>query len=101
MNAKTNNGAIKVFIPRDFQGPLSLVNGNGTSKLSDEVTARTTSFSDVRQEKKCFVGDLSTWKEKDWQGDEIRLESRNGAIKVFYIDEVQPAGTSFWSRLFQ
>jgi hypothetical protein len=48
------------------------------------------------------VGDLSDWTEDEegWTGDEVTLTTKNGRVKVLYVDEAQsPPSRGFFSRV--
>ncbi|KAF8918864.1 hypothetical protein CPB85DRAFT_1279114 [Mucidula mucida] len=101
LDVSSQNGGVRVYIPRDFQGPIAITHGNGSVKLSDQVAAATSAFTDVNKVTRCFIGDLRLWKEGDWDGDELIAESRNGGIRVYFNDEPPPPPTlSFFSKLF-
>lgn len=36
----------------------------------------------------------------DWNGDEVKVVSRDGRIGIRYVDEVEPMKSGFFSRIF-
>jgi len=48
-----------------------------------------TTLSETDCTRLCFVGDVSGWRadEEGWKGDEVRLTTKHGRIKVLYVDE--------------
>lgn len=88
----SRNGQVKVCIPRSFCGPVSATTENGTVKVSRAVAARQTPFNYINDTNKSFIGDASGYLEKggkNWHGDELILESKNGSIKISYDDELE------------
>jgi hypothetical protein len=49
-----------------------------------------TVLSHVSGTQRCFVGDMSSWVDRDeeWHGDEILASSHNGRVRLSYVDEV-------------
>lgn len=118
LTATSHTGAVYVYIPRSFHGPISVSTSYGFIKFSDELKKNTTTFADG-QAKKCFVGDYAGYvdqgdgereREEGWDG--LRLESTYGAVMVYYADEWETKerqkaekrkmneGKSFFSRIF-
>lgn len=116
LTAISHTGAVYVYIPRSFHGPISVCTSYGFVKFSDEVRKNTTTFADG-QAKKCFVGDYTGYvgegdgaREEGWDG--LHLGSTYGAVMVYYADEWEVKerqraakrkmneGESFFSRIF-
>ncbi|KAG6830227.1 hypothetical protein H0H92_001667 [Tricholoma furcatifolium] len=100
-----SNGSVQIYIPRSFNGLLSLKLSNGSTKFSTQLSNNLTTFSDVDKIHKCFIGDFSTIVEgEEWSGDEIIVEAGNGSLKMWYDDEAnQTEGRrpqNFFERLF-
>ncbi|KIO31844.1 hypothetical protein M407DRAFT_59314, partial [Tulasnella calospora MUT 4182] len=96
---RDDHGRMVVYIPRDFEGPVSWVNSWGDTTFSEAVASRMSSnLSEIDGAGKAFIGDLtrSGFGQKistvegeagSWHGDELHLENRYGRIKVFFADE--------------
>ncbi|KAF9026109.1 hypothetical protein BDZ89DRAFT_1067776 [Hymenopellis radicata] len=106
---RSHNGSAEAHVYRTSRSepsfrldvPIAITHGNGGVKLSDQVAAATSAFTDVNKVTRCFIGDLTLWKEGSWDGDELIAESRNGGIRVYFNDEPPPPTTmSFFSKLF-
>ncbi|KAG6873334.1 hypothetical protein C0995_000193 [Termitomyces sp. Mi166 len=105
LNIDASNGPVAIYLPRSFNGLLTIRQAHGGTKFSYEVLTHLTTFSDVDRMYRCFIGDYSAIVEgQEWQGDEIEIDARNGGVKVHYDDEVldrmerQPG---FFGKLFR
>lgn len=96
----SRDGRVIVFIPRSFHGHLALKSVHGNCVLSDELLRNSTQLGTVNSTKKVFVGDFSAVSASasesgsssspvGWAGDELRAETRDGRVKVKYVDEVE------------
>jgi len=101
------NGAITVYLPRSFQGPMTITSRNGSVNISSSLSDHATTFSEVNSTRRYFVGDFSGWSDsalERWNGDECVIEGRNGRIKVQYLDDVPAPKVegkgSFLGKLF-
>ncbi|KAG8975239.1 hypothetical protein FRC05_006182 [Tulasnella sp. 425] len=107
--AESWNGTVTVYLPRSFVGPVTSSTGNGRLDLSDAVKQNFTLFSDLdRRATKGFIGDWSssgygevTQAGAEWMGDEIIAGTKNGSVKVRYIDEFNASGGGFFSSWFK
>ncbi|KAG5719100.1 hypothetical protein E4T56_gene2102 [Termitomyces sp. T112] len=106
LNVDASNGAVAIFLPRPFNGLLSIRQSHGRTKFSPEVSMHLTTFSDIERMHRCFIGDYSAIMEgQEWQGDEVVIDARNGSVNVHYEGEIldqvgkQPAG--FLGKLFR
>ncbi|KAG6909014.1 hypothetical protein DXG01_002400 [Tephrocybe rancida] len=99
-----SNGPIYLYLPRSFNGLLSIKTSNGNSKFSAQASTHLTTFSDVSDTHKGFIGDYSAIVEgEEWDGDEIVADARNGPVKVYYDDEnydVSGKRLGFFQKLF-
>lgn len=81
-------GTITIFIPRSFQGLVTMQSSLGTCDLSPEVAATATSINEEGGKKVCFIGNLpqSGWLDslRKWQGDELILTAKIGSVFVAY-----------------
>jgi hypothetical protein len=72
--------------------------------FSDEISEHVTTFSEVENTRRCFVGDLSGLGENgEWMGDEVIAETTHGRVKVRFVDEVRlesARGRGFLGRVF-
>ncbi|KAG6879624.1 hypothetical protein C0992_000459 [Termitomyces sp. T32_za158] len=90
LSIEASNGPVTLYLPRPFNGFLSIRQSHGNTKFSHEVLTHLTTFSDVDRMHRCFVGDFSAVQEgQEWQGDEVVIDARNGSVKVHYEEEVQ------------
>lgn len=88
---------------------MTLSTTYGSTKTSDAVGARMTTFSETNGTRRAFVGDYksSGWMANPdgWQGDELVVDAKHGSIKLSFLDDGvggSAAGQSagFWSKLF-
>ncbi|KAG6865379.1 hypothetical protein C0991_003082 [Blastosporella zonata] len=105
MKVEASNGPVYIYIPRSFNGLVSVTRWNGNSKFSTQVSTNLTTFSDVNKTYKCFIGDHSAIAEGgEWEGDEVVVDARNGSVKVHYDDELSydngDKKSGFFGRLF-
>jgi hypothetical protein len=91
-----------VKIPSDFVGPIRHKNGNGSTTFSDAVRKHLVTTS-IQNGLGCsFVGDFASSGYGDgegWTGDDIELESKNGSIKVYFVDEESKSEPGLFSKL--
>ncbi|KAG8913417.1 hypothetical protein FRC00_002436 [Tulasnella sp. 408] len=102
--AKTSGGTVRIYLPRNFIGPFTSSTENGGLDLSNAVKQNYTPFSEDRLAAKGFIGDWSSSGYGDvvqagteWTGDELFASSKWGRVKVFYTDELNAAGSGFFS----
>jgi len=90
LSAINKHGSIKIYIPRSFVGLVSVTKGNGCVKFSDNLQKKLTAFGEAKQTQKYFVGNLAEWSniEGEWDGDEIGVENKHGAVKIHYTEDV-------------
>jgi hypothetical protein len=94
------DGRVVVLLPRSFHGSL-LLTARQTVKLSDDLLRRCTTLSTVEHTRRYFVGDFSHQIfGDDWNGDELKVVSRDGRITIRYVDEAEPMKNGFFSRIF-
>ena len=84
---------------------MTLKTTHSSHKFSPDVAAQLTTFSDDHGTCKCFLGDYSAITDgKDWDGDEVNVETSNGQIKVLYQDEgvevIKSPKQGFFGRIF-
>ncbi|KIJ15396.1 hypothetical protein PAXINDRAFT_176538 [Paxillus involutus ATCC 200175] len=98
----SRDGRVTVLIPQSFHGPLHLKARDGGHALSDGVLRNSTSLGTAEGTVRYFVGDFSAASEPRWESDELRVESRDGKIRVRYVDEIETTSTKggFFSRMF-
>ncbi|KAK7046445.1 hypothetical protein R3P38DRAFT_2873838 [Favolaschia claudopus] len=87
LTALTSNGSVNIHLPRSFRGPLTIRTRNGSIRFSDALNADLTTFNEVNQTRRCFIGDFADWTEEGWAGDEVSIESSNGSIRLQYDAE--------------
>ncbi|KAJ7937959.1 hypothetical protein B0H13DRAFT_1851911 [Mycena leptocephala] len=71
-----------LHLSRSFRGHVTICTLNGSIRLAYDLAAHTTTFSEVRSSRQCFVGDLPH--DEGWTGDQIRVESTNGNVDLGY-----------------
>lgn len=105
---KSTSGTVRVYLPRNFIGPITSSTENGGLDLSDAVKQNYTPFSEDRLAAKGFIGDWSSSGYGDivqagteWTGDELVATSKWKRVKVFYSDECNATGAGFFSSWFK
>jgi len=110
--AKSLNGSVHIYIPNPFHGPITASTKNGSVTFSEQIQKDLITFSERDGAKTCFLGEFEGsgfGKEgMEWEGDVCVAETRNGSVKIWYIDEDktitgsggQGGGQGFWGRLF-
>ncbi|KAG2140684.1 hypothetical protein DEU56DRAFT_289787 [Suillus clintonianus] len=91
LTISARNGAVNVTLPRSFIGLLLLTNKHGSISLADNLSENCTHLSQVDSTRRYFVGDLSMVDDSGWAGDELRVEGKNGQIRVKYFEELTSA----------
>ncbi|KAH0834982.1 hypothetical protein J3R83DRAFT_10697 [Lanmaoa asiatica] len=102
LTASSSHGAIRLAIPRSFQGLLSLSTRHGSISPSDSLVQNATQLSQVGTIRRYFVGDFQSLGEDEWQGDQVEIDAPHGSIRVKYVDEVAEGQgkKGLFSRLF-
>ena len=107
LNVFTKDGKITVLLPRSFHGPITMTSGDGSCTLSDDMLKTSTYLGVVDRTTRYFVGQYSpSSMQQVWEGDEVKVETRDGNIRLRYVDEVVQlfSFSSSWcvfiSRLF-
>jgi len=96
----SRDGRVTVLLPRSFHGSLLLTTRHST-KLSDDLLQQSTMLSTVEHTRRYFVGDVShRLFGNDWNGDELKVVSRDGRIMIRYKDEAELPKIGFFSRIF-
>jgi len=109
LRATSRNSYVTIHLPRSFQGLLTMSSERGSFKLSDELSEHVTTFNEVNDTRRCFVGDFaaSGWAEAEaegvegWTGDEVFASSQYDKVTVQYVDEgKKPSQGSKIARAF-
>ncbi|KAJ7594860.1 hypothetical protein C8J56DRAFT_450512 [Mycena floridula] len=105
LTASSWNGQVTAVLPRSFCGVVVAGTKNGSVRFSEGIQQNQTLFSDVSGTSTSFIGDPGLYLEKqgrDWTGDEIHAETKNGNIRFRFEDELPPqnAFAKFWSNWF-
>lgn len=97
----TRDGRITVLLPRSFHGPVALKSRDGSCTLSDELLRNSTPLGVADHTTRFFVGDFSAMSDSasQWEGYELKAETRDGRVRVKYVDEVERSGSK--SSLFR
>jgi hypothetical protein len=108
LHATSENGSADIYLPRNFEGPITLSTKHGSIKRSTAVLDHSTLFFESGGVQRGFVGDHTAWgtDPENWRGDEALLESKNGTVRVWFVDEGDysasaSSGKSFFSKLFR
>ncbi|KAF7343695.1 hypothetical protein MSAN_01949400 [Mycena sanguinolenta] len=106
IKATSTYGSVTLHVPRSFRGPATIRTTYGSVRISDSLSAELTTFSEVKQTRRCFIGDYADWAEQPegWTGDEIDVETTNGNVKLQYDVEQpnvgSPKGKGLFAKLF-
>lgn len=87
LRAESDNGEIRLHIPRNFHGPIIATSRHGSVKFSDDISQNLTTFGEVDNTRRCFLGDFSQWSDVGWIGDELTADVKHGNVKIHYDDE--------------
>lgn len=62
---------------------------HGFVKFSDAINQHITTFGEVDNTRRCFLGDFSQWSDagEGWTGDELTADVKHGNIKIHYDDD--------------
>lgn len=108
ISTSSANGRIYVYLPRSFQGLVSVEIRNGSLRYSSDVQALLTPLSDFNRTQRAFIGHLDTSElehNAEWTGDELTVRATNGNVRISFDDEVDSlptpiGGRGFWTKLF-
>ncbi|EGO03348.1 hypothetical protein SERLA73DRAFT_174804 [Serpula lacrymans var. lacrymans S7.3] len=100
LNVYAKDGSVTICLPQAFQGPMSLTTKNGSISLSNPLLEASTALAQIDSTRRYFVGDLSAIRDEEWNGDELKAESKDGSIKVKFVDEVTVRKPGLFSRMF-
>lgn len=110
LKAESSHGSVTVYIPLDFEGPLTYNTGDhGSIKFSEAIQQRLAHFGGPGGVHKAFIGSLEASgfadvdDDSEWTGDELYLSTTYGSIKVYYTSEGQEPGSGgvgFFKRFF-
>lgn len=93
LKAHSQNGWCTVYIPADFEGPVTFTTYHGWATFSNLVQQRLAHFSRADSVAKAFIGSVegsgfgTAASSSKWNGDELELHSAHGRIKVAYASE--------------
>ncbi|KAI6104093.1 hypothetical protein F5141DRAFT_1126954 [Pisolithus sp. B1] len=99
----TRSGRITVLLPRSFHGPVTLKSRDRSCTLSDELLQNSTRLGVADYTTRFFVGDFPAACDSvsQWEGYELKAETRDGRVRVKYVDEVRPGSKpGLFSRIF-
>lgn len=101
LNVTGRHGSINIWLPRTFQGPMTIYSRHGSVKFSNALSERMGLCNEIDHSRRCFVGDLSLFngEEDNWKGDELNVKTEHAGVKVWFVDEVEPETPSGKSRL--
>lgn len=89
LHAQSINGDIRLHIPRDFHGPILVTYRHGFARFSDSINQHLTTFGEIDDTRRCFLGDFSQWRDtgEGWAGDKLTLDVKHGNVKIHYDDD--------------
>jgi len=87
--AQSVNGDMRLHVPRNFHGPIFVTYRHGFVKFSDAISRHLTTFGEVDNTRRCFLGDFSRWTDigEGWTGDELTVDVKHGNVKIHYDDD--------------
>ncbi|KAF9240444.1 hypothetical protein BU15DRAFT_87655 [Melanogaster broomeanus] len=96
------DGRVTVLLPQSFRGPLFLKARHGKNELSEGLLRNSTCLGTAEGTTRYFVGDFQAATGPRWEGDELKVETRDGKIRVRYVDEIEASSSKggFFSRVF-
>lgn len=62
----SKHGSVTVAIPRSFVGPVTLRTRHGSVRVSDEIAARMTTFSEDDGARECFIGNADAFRKSTY-----------------------------------
>jgi len=89
LDARATNGEIRLHIPRNFHGPISVTYAHGSVRFSEAISQHLLTFGEVDNTRRCFLGDFSQWTDtrEGWTGDELIVNVRHGNVKIHYDND--------------
>lgn len=62
---------------------------HGSVRFSDSINRNLTTFGDVDNTRRCFLGDFSQWSDtgEEWTGDELTVDVKHGNVKIHCDDD--------------
>ncbi|KAJ7031726.1 hypothetical protein C8F04DRAFT_1109558 [Mycena alexandri] len=108
LRVETSNAPVVLRLPRSFCGPVTLRTRYAPVNFSDALSANLTTFNEIDNTHRCFIGDFAEWAEhpEAWTGDEVNVETSSGTIRLKYdvepskVDAGSKGKGGFFSRLF-
>ncbi|KAH8115110.1 hypothetical protein DFH11DRAFT_146740 [Phellopilus nigrolimitatus] len=105
LSAYSRSGSVSVALPSSFVGPVTMFTVHGSVSLSNSVTSRLITFSEIDGKGSCFIGDIKAANYtgiEGWTGSTLDIGSQSGRLKLSFVDEEQSTeGSGFFSRLFR
>jgi len=89
LHASAVNGEVRLHIPRTFHGPIVVSHRHGHVRFSEGISQNLTTFGEVDNTRRCFLGDFSRWSDarEGWTRDEMLVDVRHGNVKIQYDDD--------------
>ncbi|KAF4616815.1 hypothetical protein D9613_008363 [Agrocybe pediades] len=89
LHVQASSGDVRLHIPRTFHGPIIVSHRHGSVRFSDGINQYLTTFGEVDNTRRCFLGDFSRWSDagEGWTGDELVVDVRHGNVKIQYDDD--------------
>ncbi|KAG8876550.1 hypothetical protein FRB97_004103, partial [Tulasnella sp. 331] len=96
LTASSKHGPATIYLPRDFEGPITFKYSTVQPYFSEQLLARMTLFGRDNKQGTAFVGDWSQFgdgkrdkngKYEHWNGDELVVSTRRYGARICYSDE--------------
>lgn len=119
MRVWSKDGAIRVFIPSSFVGPVNIYTGDGSVIPSEGISKRLSTFSHINKCQKGFLGDLKsagysgssrrfcfsvmidvifTDDAASWTGSSLDIMTKDGSVRLFNIEELDSSNSKGFMR---
>lgn len=85
-----DRGPITVWLPRDFQGSISIYAKHGSVNISDALLERVAFSNEADHTQRLFIGDLATFSDEEGgnKGDELKVWAQWGRVRMRFVDEL-------------
>jgi len=98
LSAKSQNGDIRLTLPRSFIGPVTVSSREHGHVKASALGAHFVTLSEANGKMKGFIGDLSKYTEcdgegKGWKGDELVLDLKHGSAKLRFDQDATNSST--------
>ncbi|KLO06359.1 hypothetical protein SCHPADRAFT_1002397 [Schizopora paradoxa] len=91
LRCTSSHGAINVWLPPNFVGPVTISTVHGNVFFSPSVRSWCTTFSEVDNVRSCFIGDYEVAGFRSlnsWKGSILQLSTSTSSIRINSIEEL-------------